>query len=100
MDANQPKDPQGMDIWQVWNNSLAEKMNHQGIDLAAQADYLGAAAEQARGRDDRPALWAAPQASWSSTPATGGRRYRDLEGPDASSTAESGAVVDASAFVR
>lgn len=59
MDPQQPKTTQGMDIWQVWNNALAEKMNHQGIDLQAQAGHLAGAVEQARRRDDRPALWAA-----------------------------------------
>ncbi len=59
MERDQPKEGQGMDIWQVWNDSLAQKMNQQGINLAAQADYLAQAVEQARGRDDRPALWAA-----------------------------------------
>lgn len=29
-----------MDIWQVWNDSLAQKISQQGIDLADQADYL------------------------------------------------------------
>ncbi|MFH1035001.1 MAG: hypothetical protein V1806_10890 [Pseudomonadota bacterium] len=60
MDSKQPpKARPGMDIWQVWNDSLAEKMNQQGLDLTAQAEYLAQAVQQSRARDDRPALWAA-----------------------------------------
>jgi hypothetical protein len=59
MESNQVKAAPGTDIWQLWNNSLAEKMNQQGINLLSQADYLSNALEQARDRDDRPALWAA-----------------------------------------
>lgn len=59
MEQQQPKASQGMDIWQVWNNALAEKMHQQGIDLQAQAGNLVQAVEQARQRGDRPSLWAA-----------------------------------------
>jgi len=59
MAHQEPKTAQGMDIWQVWNNALAEKMTQQGMDLTAQAGSLAGAAEQARGRGDRQALWAA-----------------------------------------
>ena len=48
-----------MDIWQTWNQALAEKMGQQGQDLEAQARELSQAAEVARRRADRPALWAA-----------------------------------------
>ncbi|CAO0820497.1 hypothetical protein DFAR_1620005 [Desulfarculales bacterium] len=45
-----------MDIWQVWNDSLAQKINQQGINLFTQADYFSQAVKVARGRDDRTAL--------------------------------------------
>lgn len=59
MEQPQPKASQGMDIWQVWNNALAEKMHQQGINLQAQAGSLEQAVDQARQRGDRTALWAA-----------------------------------------
>ncbi len=46
-------------IWQRWNDALAERLANSGLDVQDQAEKLARAVEMARGRDDRQALWAA-----------------------------------------
>lgn len=47
-----------VNIWQRWNEALAERLAASGLDVRDQAEKLALAVDKARGRDDRQALWA------------------------------------------